>query len=346
MGKKNNWYNFAKVLSYNAVFNFIVGPRGVGKSFGAKERGIRNAITKGEEVIYLRRYKNELQAARATFFADVAFKFPLYDFRINGSVAEYAHVNTREDKKREWTTVAYFVALSTAQNQKSVSYPKVKLIIFDEFILEEGALRYLPNEVTAFINFYSTVDRNKDKTKVLLLANSVSVMNPYFIYYEIRPDQEGEFVTRNHSKVTGLPYIIVHFHKSQAFKEEVLSTRFGQFISETEYAKFAVDNDFQDNHGALLAFKDAKARYMFTLETKNGSFSIWHNFFTGMYYIQDKLPGNQDILTLVSSKMDTDKTLIPINDRNIQNLRTAYRKGNAMFDKPTTRNTFAEIFRR
>ena len=30
------FYDYNKVLSYNAMFNFIIGERGVGKSYGAK----------------------------------------------------------------------------------------------------------------------------------------------------------------------------------------------------------------------------------------------------------------------------------------------------------------------
>lgn len=31
-----------------------------------------------------------------------------------------------------------------------------------------------------FNNFYDTVDRNKDKTRVLFIGNAISEVNPYF----------------------------------------------------------------------------------------------------------------------------------------------------------------------
>ena len=34
---KNIWYSYDKVLSYNAMLNFIIGERGVGKSYGIKK---------------------------------------------------------------------------------------------------------------------------------------------------------------------------------------------------------------------------------------------------------------------------------------------------------------------
>ena len=41
------YWDISKSLSYNCLFNFIVGARGVGKSYGAKDFAIRNFIKKG-----------------------------------------------------------------------------------------------------------------------------------------------------------------------------------------------------------------------------------------------------------------------------------------------------------
>src|SRR5699024_375635 len=113
-------------------------------------------------------------------------------FRVHGSYAQMAEYE-ENPKKAEWETIGYFVSLSTAQSKKSVAYPAVTTIIYDEFIIEKGSLRYLPNEARAFNEFYSTVDRWQDKTRVLFLANAVSIMNPFFLEYDIKPDQVGEF---------------------------------------------------------------------------------------------------------------------------------------------------------
>ena len=340
MSTKRKFYSYNKLYSYNAVYNFVVGGRGIGKTFGAKKKVIASALRNGDQFIYLRRYKSELTAARNTFFADIAPSFPKYDFRINGPIAQAAPISTREDKKRFWNDIGYFIALSTSQNQKSVAFPKVKTIIYDEFIIEKGALHYLPNEATIFNNFYSTVDRYTDKTKVLFLANSVSIMNPYFIEYEIRPDQEKEFIVKSDG------FLVCHFPDSDDFKNDIYQTKFGKFIKDSEYAQYSVENTFDDNTEAMLELKDSKARYMFTLETKNGQFSVWFNMFSSQYYIQDKLPKVNEIFTLLPERMDNHKTLLIFSDRPLAMLRNSFRQGNVSFDKPSTRNTFAEIFKR
>lgn len=334
------YYNYDKLYSYNATYNFLVGGRGLGKTYGAKKKVLNAAITKSEQFIYLRRYKTELATARSTFFADIEHEFPNYDFKVNGPLALFAPVSTRSEKKREWFTMGYFIALSTSQMQKSVAFPKVKTIIYDEFIIERGNLHYLPEEATVFNNFYSTVDRYTDKTKVLFLANSVSIMNPYFLEYGIMPDETTEWITKNGG------FIVAHFPDSKDFNNGVYETKFGKFIQNTEYAKYAVENTFSDNHDSLLDFKDAKAKYLYTLECKTGSFSVWENIATGQYFVQEKKPKSQTIFTIVPEKMSAEKVLLTFTDRPLAYLRTAFRTGKVNFDKPATRNSFTDIFKR
>lgn len=340
--KKHPYYDYAKLLSYNGTYNFLVGGRGLGKTFGAKKKAIKDALTKGEQFVLLRRYKTELATARNSFFADiqVAGLFPDYDFKTMGMFALAAPVSTRDEKKRQWVTIGFFCALSLGLTYKGSSFPNVKTIIFDEFLIETGSFHYLPDESKAFNDFYSTVDRWQDKTRVFFLANSVSIMNPYFLAYEIRPDEQKDFVV----KAGG--FLVANFPDSTDFASSVMETAFGKFIKDTDYADYAVNNTFDDDNNLMIGFKDPKARYLFTLETKTGTFSVWYNLFTNEYYVQAKLPKSQKIFTLIAAKMDTHKTLMTFSDRELARVRTAFRQGSVTFDKPSTRNTLAEIFKR
>src|SRR5437868_2634218 len=178
MSKITKYYDYAALFSRNGTYNICVGGRGLGKTYGAQKKAIRDAITSGlkdgfdkcDQFIYLRRYKEELQMSRDTFFAAVGEEFPAWDFKAEGFEAKISPAADRDIKKRVWKTIGFFIPLSVAQKYKSVAFPRVKLIIFDEFIIEKGVTHYLPNEAIAFNNFFSTVDRYKDKTRVLFLA--------------------------------------------------------------------------------------------------------------------------------------------------------------------------------
>ena len=65
------YYNFDKLFSYNALINIVIGERGVGKSFNAKVAVLKNFLKTGEQFIYLRRYKTELDSALVTFWDDL-----------------------------------------------------------------------------------------------------------------------------------------------------------------------------------------------------------------------------------------------------------------------------------
>ena len=64
---KSLYLDYNKICSYNAMVNMIIGGRGIGKSYGAKKMVMKNFLKRGEEFIYLRRYKQELQKTSRTF---------------------------------------------------------------------------------------------------------------------------------------------------------------------------------------------------------------------------------------------------------------------------------------
>lgn len=335
------FYDAGPILSRNAVFNFIVGGRGIGKTYGiAKKRSIQRYLKYGEQFIYLRRYREELTAARKTFFADISREFPEYAFRDAEGKAQVCRDPDAE--KMEWEDMGYFVNLSTAQQFKSVSYEKVRTIVFDEFIIEKGNVQYLNNEARVMLDFYQTVDRWMDKTTVFFLANAVSIINPYFMEWDIQPNGK-EFMTRQNG------FICCHFPPDGKFGEAVRKTRFGQFIAGTEYEEYSVGNLFRDNSSTLIGTKTPDHRYMFTLETEAGVFSCWRHWtmVEGVtWHVQAKRPKDEKIMTMVAQAMDTDKLLIPFNSPILSSLRTAFRQGAITFDSATTRNQFIHIFNR
>ena len=349
MFKQLSYYSYDKLLSYNATYNVCVGGRGLGKTYGAKRKVLRDAVRtlnletgQCEQFIYLRRYKPEIILSKETFFADIMHEFPGWDFKTTGVFALTSPIETRLDKNRRWYTIGYFLPLVTAQNYKGVAFPTVTAIIFDEFIIEVGLIRYLPNETVVFNNFYSTVDRYKDKTRVYFLANSVSITNPYFVDWDLNPRAANEQGILKKSQ----GFIVAHFVDSKEFNSQAYETTFGRFIKGTDYADYAVENNFSDNHDTLIKPKGTNAEYRFTLETKLSIFSVWYDLYTGEWYCQAKRPrGDEVYFTMVAEQMDTYKTLVVWRDRPLAMLRNAFKNGKMTFDKPLTRNSFLEVYK-
>lgn len=70
----------------------------------------------------------------------------------------------------------YFFALSRESSYKSMQFPNVYNMIFEE-VLTTGI--YLGAEAEKTMNLYSTVKRHKTDFKLYLISNTVSVVNPY-----------------------------------------------------------------------------------------------------------------------------------------------------------------------
>ena len=328
-------------MGSNAVIMMVCGGRSIGKTFGAKEREIKSALYKDTQFILLRRFKTELQVAKNTFFADLKAKgkFPDWDFQVKGNEAQAAHISTRDNEHRIWKTIGYFFALTTQVTIKSASFPKVTAIIFDEFIIEKGALSYLPEEFAKFLNFYSTVDRGEDRVRCFLLSNAVSIMNPYFLANDIIPDQIGEFAVIKDG------FIAVHFPDSESFTNQFKKTRFGSFIHNhvEDYADYASNNKFADNHDLNLGAKPPEAIYRFTLETKDGTFSLWKK--SDEWWCLQDLPGDlqQRHFTLIPENANRNKPLLVRSDKLLAILRASYKQGRVTFDNAQTRNGFIHV---
>ena len=205
---KTFYYTLQRVLSFNALINIIIGERGVGKSYTTKKHVINRFIKKGEEFVYLRRYKTELKSSVPKFFDDIITnkEFPNANFKVKNNMFYI------DDK-----IAGYALPLSTANILKSTSFAKVKTIVFDEFIIDKGCYHYLQNEVEQFLDIIETVGRLRD-IKVFLLGNAISITNPYFNYFDLSLPYNSEVKIAKRDN-TGNPLIVIYYAKNQAYRE-------------------------------------------------------------------------------------------------------------------------------
>lgn len=167
------YLNRNNILSYNSAIAFIVLKRGFGKSYGFKTRAIERTLKDGGQTVWVRRYKSETAETITGFIDDIVSAFPKADFKMKGSTL---YVNKKPS--------VHFVSLSTAQKLKSRSFSKVFQLIFDEFLIETGHLRYIGNEPLLFSGLLSSVFRDR-KMEVFLLGNKTKVVNPYSLYFNV-----------------------------------------------------------------------------------------------------------------------------------------------------------------
>lgn len=273
MTNLEKWYSPNRLLSHNAFINFVMSPRGNGKSYGGKDLAIKSYLKDGSQTVYVRRTKVEIDEVKDTYWNDISEKYPHLEFKVEGYIG---YINGEE--------VVHFIPLSTSTNKKSASYPKVKWIMFDEYIITKTTYnRYLKNEMTLLLDLIETVGRDR-KIRVLLMANAVSHVNPLFSFFDIVPKENQRF-----SKYKdGL--ICVEQFTSHVFMEEKKKTPFGRLIEGTNYAKYAIENEvLEDNNDFIKDRESTKYKYLCCFKYEEFKIGVWENLESGELFCDERI---------------------------------------------------------
>lgn len=276
------YYNFDKLFSYNFLIAFVIGERGVGKSFNAKVAVMKKFLKTGEQFIYVRRYKTELDTALTTFWQDL---------QMNGYFEDY-ELSVKRSKmltefKCDGKVCGYAVPLSTANILKSTAFPNVSTIIFDEFLLDNsGTYRYLKSEVTILLDIIETVGRLRD-IKTILLGNALNVhASPYFAYWDLELPKDGnEFRTFKDGA------IVVNYIKNIAYRKAKKESRFGKLIDGTAYGRYAIDNEVFRENNSFIGKRPANSNFLGMIVVNGVNLGIW-NGRDGYYYLSEKFDPN------------------------------------------------------
>lgn len=278
------WYTPNKQLTYNRIYNFVVGVRGGGKTFNTLLHAIKRFEKTGEQFIYLRRRGVDLDDAchrkeGGDLFSDIrhhgyfkgvdlkvaADKSGGYNFYYNGKIMGYGK------------------ALSTAR--RSTSLPLVKLIIFDEFLIDDRNRhdRYLNSgdEFFLFNNFYETIARGRD-IPVLFLGNAFSMVNPYFIELGIRIDNPVE------NKIyKGKSWTLV-FWRDEDYIKKREQTQFYQATKGTAFNEHAFGNHFYLDRTDFVKKRPKDSEHQFSLVYLGKTYGVWVDWDKGEYYVSTK----------------------------------------------------------
>lgn len=324
------------LLCRNGMWNYAIGGRGVGKTYDAKLKRTKHFLKTGKQFVYLRRYETEF-ADKQQLFNDIAAEFPEHDIMVEGMRAMIRRTPEEGKPKEAWRVFCYLVALSTTISKKSVPYPDVDYIVYDEFIIDRGFIRYMPNEVKVFLEFYNTVDRFTDRVRVLFLANAVSIVNPYFVYFGIKPRKGQRFT----SAMEG--YHICEVIESSGYIQKVVATRFGRMIAGTEYFDYAVANRFTNDESQFICKKPSSARFMYGVVFDGSKMGVWKDFGENRYYISGKIPKGEQPFVVTKADQAPDLLMVDRASPLLKSLKRLYMMGGVYFESPVLMTAFFNI---
>lgn len=331
---KIEYYNTSRVLSCNRIFNFILGGRGIGKSFAWKDYVIKKFIENKWQFVYSRRYQIDIDKTAPYYFDDISQKYAGHVFKYQGGIFYI-----------DGEVAGYAIAVSQYIKLKSVSYPDVFTILFDEFITENcdyiGGIKNPLLEPELCLNFYQTIARGynqpvRTNVKFVFISNAVSINNPHFLYYDL----DKKLI--NGGKFLLTDSICLEIAESKSIKETIENTQLGKLIKGTRYGNYSLNNEFYLDSNEFVNDDIPKhCRYVFTISYDKWTLGVWKDENEGMYYITEKYDPNCLIHYSLNNNSHKTNTILIQQNKNkpsVKLLRLAYETGFVRFQNQRCKN--------
>ena len=328
----SGYVDIERILNYRIPFNFIIGGRGTGKTYGALKYAYENDIrfmlmrrTQAQCDLINKPEFNPYKVIATDLNRDIRVKsISKYNALIYEYYGEYL-----EDK-----TMGYTCALSTIANMRGFDASDVTILLYDEFIPERHE-RALKNEGSAFLNAYETINRNrelqhKEPLQVLCMANAFNIANAVFLELGLvgvceRMQNKGQDLYVN--KERGI--LIAMLNKSDISKKKADTALYR--ITSGAYADMALANDFSYNSTDDIKSKGLKE---FKLLCTVGEISIYKHKSQRKYYVSEHRTGTADLFKSdeVGLKRYQKKYGLP--------LYSSYMRNNVTFENMLTKSLF------
>ena len=284
---KNGYIDIKKILRLEQPFNFIVGGRGTGKTYGA----LKSAYESDIRIMLMRRTQAQCDLINKAEFNP--YKAINADINSNVTVKSISKYNSKlvEETEESERLVGYTCALSTISNMRGFDASDVKLLIYDEFIPEKHE-RSLKNEGSAFLNAYETINRNRElkgikPLQVLCLANAFNIANPIFLELGLvgkseKMRQSGQEIYINRER--GIVLVLLQHSSISNAKADTALYK----ISAGSFSKFALSNDFVYNNNENIKSKPLKE---FKLLCTVGEIHVYKHKSKREYYVSEHRTG-------------------------------------------------------
>lgn len=171
----------------DAHYYIAYGERSNGKTYSALDYALERYAKSGEQFAYVRRWGEDIRKKNLTdLFSAHASNgrvSNLFDGEWNQIYyqSQKFYLTKTDPDTGEVTksdeNCGFAFDLNSMEHYKSISFPNITTIIFDEFMSRNG---YLPNEWILFANLLSTIIRQRNNVKIIMLGNTVNKYCPYF----------------------------------------------------------------------------------------------------------------------------------------------------------------------
>lgn len=337
----SKWLDYGPILSYQRFFTILTGGRGIGKTYGIKKIIIKRFKEKGEQFVWIRRYKPEKAKATQGFFNKIKVEFPDDVLEVRG---DKFYINDK--------LAGVCVALSqNATNKGNDILDNCRTAVFDEYIIKTGSNgRYLPQEMTTLFDLLETFFRLRSDARLFVLSNNISQFNPLYLYFGL------DFRGHNFEKWVDDDVYAENLATPEELIEEKANTPIGRITKKYDknYYEYNVNNKVLQDKESFIAEKDSTAHQCMTLYlTDDDVVFIYRkrDKLNGGYkfYVDDK--GQLDYVVCYTFDLNkasddcifVDKTNLSLPIKEIAN---SYKRGRLFFKNQKLKSLLTEELKR
>ena len=337
-----SYFSSEEIKSYGALTNLTLSDRSDGKTLDIKASGFVSYLKDKSQFVYLRRWKSELSCdLYETFYNELIDKVEKNEYVGYPEVYEiinYEFLGTkrgvyiRKKGDKNWDLICYFMPLTmTGKKKSSLDITRIKKIEYDEFVPLDS--RYIPNEMHLLIEFYKSVDRDRDTTLLNLYGNRIDNFNPFFDFFDIHLGIEKEKI-RLYKNGT----IAVQIYMNKEHREERKKSRFNSMIENTSYENY---NNGGVLNNALIKIGNTNGCFYFaSFKSSLGEGCIFYN--EKQIVISSKK--RKDGSLIVDKIYNTGRDEYLVTYGNIPNfIKDRVKRGNIYYDNEKTYHIFEPL---
>lgn len=308
---------------------FVLGIRGVGKTFNTLDFLVKRYIRCGEQFIYLRRTKEDLDQVAPKLFVDIERLECYNEYKLE--VKNYTLYCNGE-------IMGYMMALTKHNSYKSNAYPNVYWAMYEEFIAEKGGYT-VKDECQMFASIYETVARFR-RMRVFFLANTVTINNLYFNYFQVKPVRGSRFNTFGDDVS-----IVIEMAADKEYSDAKAATEWGQLMKRTPHYDYMYENQFLlDNYSFITGAPKGASNYVCTILFNGRQYGV--RKYDTCYYVSKKIdPECKRKYTFNSNDHQSNYLMFKNIKENPLFVRMLeyYRHGGLLFDSQNAKLDIFEI---
>lgn len=333
--ESNGWINFDFIMNLKSNFIFIVGARGIGKTYSGNKYLLEHEIP----YMFVRRTERQSTQASNPEISDIAKPLAADGKTFTSSKLSDTVKGLYLEGSDNY--FALVTSISTASALRGFNADRVEVIFFDEFIAQPEE-RPIKEEAAAFLNLYESVNRNRElegrpPVKVIATANAFNLANPLFI--ELGLVSAGERMRKKHQEICTLPergITLIQPLRSPISEVKRGTALYKALGKDSAYAEMALDNHYQDDFAETIKSMDLR---QYKIITVCGEMAVYHHKSENHYYITTHISGTP------IDRFGTGKADLARFRRSYYHLWLAHLRRSVYFESYLTQTLFDKIFK-